>query len=93
MQAGSNFSATVRRSPRLFPGFVADSIAIGERTGNMENILPHMSRYYAREQETALAAFSKLIEPALMVSVGCIVGAAALSIVLPIYEISQHLSG
>ena len=78
---------------KLFPELAIDSIAIGERTGNMEAILPQMSRYYARELQSALTGFSKLIEPALMIAVGIIVGAAALSIVLPIYDISQHLSG
>jgi type IV pilus assembly protein PilC len=93
MQIGSSFSSVTVRYPRLFPNLAVDSIAIGERTGNMEAILPQMSRYYARELQSALTGFSKLIEPALMIVVGIIVGAAALSIVLPIYEISQHLSG
>jgi type II secretory pathway component PulF len=93
MQTGSSFSSVMVRYPRLFPNLAIDSIAIGERTGNMEAILPQMSRYYARERESALTSFSKLIEPALMIAVGIIVGAAALSIVLPIYDISQHLSG
>jgi type II secretory pathway component PulF len=92
MQTGSSFSFVMVRYPRLFPNLAVDSIAIGERTGSMEAILPQMSRYYARELEAALTGFSKLIEPAMMIAVGIIVGAAALSIVLPIYEISQHLS-
>jgi type II secretory pathway component PulF len=93
MQTGSSFSSVMVQYLRLFPNLVVDSIAIGERTGSMEAILLQMSRYYARELETALTGFSKLIEPALMIVVGIIVGAAALSIVLPIYAISQHLSG
>jgi type IV pilus assembly protein PilC len=93
MQTGSSFSSVMVRYPRLFPNLAVDSIAIGERTGNMEAIFPQMSLYYARELQSALTGFSKLIEPALMIAVGIIVGAAALSIVLPIYEISQHLSG
>jgi len=93
MQSGSNLSTTMRHHPKLFPELSVDSVAIGERTGNMEAVLPQMGRYYARELQSALTGFSKLIEPALMISVGVIVGAAALSIVLPIYEISQHLSG
>lgn len=93
MQTGSSFSSVIVRHPRLFPNLVVDSLAIGERTGSMEGILPQMSRYYARELQSSLTGFSKLIEPALMIAVGIIVGAAALSIVLPIYDISQHLSG
>jgi type II secretory pathway component PulF len=93
MQVGSDFSSTMANYPWIFPELAIDSIAIGERTGNMEVILAQMSRYYARELQSALTGFSKLIEPALMIAVGIIVGAAALSIVLPIYDISQHLSG
>src|ERR1035437_140040 len=93
MQTGSNFSSVTVRYPRLFPNLAVDSIAIGERTGNMEAILPQMSRYYARELQSSLTGFSKLIEPAMMIAVGIIVGAASLTIVLPIYDISQHLSG
>ena len=79
--------------PRLFPSLAIDSIAVGERTGNMEAVLSQMSRYYARELQSALTGMGKLVEPALMVAVGVIVGAAALSIVMPIYSITQHLSG
>ena len=93
MQTGSNLSDTMARYKKLFPLLAIDSVAIGERTGNIEAIMPQISRYYARELHAALTTCSKLIEPALMISVGIIVGAAALSIVLPIYEISQHLSG
>ena len=93
MQTGSDLSSSLGHYPRLFPSLVVDSIAVGERTGNMEAIVSQMGRYYTRELKAALIGFSKLIEPALMIAVGIIVGAAALSIILPIYEISQHLSG
>ncbi|MDR3558734.1 MAG: type II secretion system F family protein [Candidatus Pacebacteria bacterium] len=93
MQIGSTFSSAISAYPRLFPSLAVDSLAIGERTGNMEAVLSEVSRYYARELAAALTAFGKMIEPALMIAVGIIVGAAALSIVMPIYSISQHLSG
>jgi type IV pilus assembly protein PilC len=93
MQTGSDFSGVLARYPRLFPDLAVQGIAIGERTGNMENVLPQISRYYATELQGILSGFSKIIEPALMIVVGIIVGAAALSIVLPVYGISQHLSG
>lgn len=93
MQSGLNFSEILRQYPSLFPDLTLDSLAIGERTGNMEAVLPQISRYYTRELGASLNSLSKLLEPAMMIVVGIIVGAAALSIVLPIYEISQHLSG
>jgi len=93
MESGSSFSSAMARYPRLFPSLAVDSLAIGERTGNTEVVLSEMRRYYARELAAALSGIGKLIEPALMIAVGIIVGAAALSIVLPIYSISQHLSG
>ena len=93
MRSGSSFSSILARYENLFPALAVESLAIGERTGNIDAVLSQISRYYARELESALSSFGKLVEPALMIAVGCVVGAAALSIVLPVYEISQHLSG
>ena len=92
MKSGRSFSSVLAEHPRLFPALVAESLAIGERTGNMEAMLSRMSGYYARELQSSLAGFSRLIEPVLMIAVGIVVGAAALSIVMPVYEISQHVS-
>ncbi|MDE2188153.1 MAG: type II secretion system F family protein [Patescibacteria group bacterium] len=93
MKLGFQFSVLLSNYPRLMPKLAVDGLAIGERTGEFEKILVSFSDYYARDLESILDRISKLIEPMMMVGVGVIIGAAALSIVMPIYEISSHVSG
>ncbi len=67
-------------------------IDIGERTGNLAIMMGHCSRIFEQDMDTFLKRFSSLIEPVLMIFMGVVVGSIALSIILPVYEITNHLS-
>ncbi|MDO8430746.1 MAG: type II secretion system F family protein [Candidatus Taylorbacteria bacterium] len=89
---GVSFSTSLRRYGNLFPPLLIDMCALGERTGNLGLMLGHCSRIFEQDMDNALKRFSSLIEPVLMVFMGLIVGSIALSIILPVYEITNHLS-
>lgn len=76
----------------LFPPIVPDMLAIGERTGSLTAMFLHISRMYEEELEEFIKQLSTSIEPILMIGMGLIVGSVALSIILPIYEITNHLT-
>ncbi|MES3031341.1 MAG: type II secretion system F family protein [Patescibacteria group bacterium] len=78
--------------PELFPPLLINMVMIGEKTGNLSQILLHTGKLYGEEVENSLKKFSALIEPLLMVLMGLIVGSIALSIILPVYEITNHLN-
>jgi type IV pilus assembly protein PilC len=78
--------------PQIFVQTMIDMCAIGEKTGNLALMLGHCSRIFEQDLDLLFKRFSALIEPVLMITMGIIVGAIALSIILPVYEITNHLT-
>lgn len=75
----------------LYPGLVADMLGAGEASGSLGEAAFHLADYYENEFEEATQKLSVLIEPVLMICMGLIVGFVAISMILPIYAITDHL--
>lgn len=88
---GSHISDSLLGFPKLFPKFCANLILVGERTGSFSGVCEDISKTYSRQFQSGIDSVSKLIEPALMISLGCVVGFIAISIISPIYEITSHV--
>lgn len=89
---GVALSVSMNKCKKLFPPLLIDMVSIGERTGNLAEMFGHTSRIFEQDIENLLKRFTSLIEPTLMIFMGLIVGSIALSIILPVYEITNHLS-
>ncbi len=89
---GITLGEFMKDEKKLFPIMVSDMLSIGERTGNLGNMCKSVSKVYEDELDSFIKQFSSFIEPILMIFMGIIVGSIALSIILPIYEITNHLS-
>lgn len=89
---GISFSNSMKNHLSLFSIFMVNMCAIGEKTGNVGVMLGHCGRIFEQDLDNFLKRFSSLIEPILMISMGLIIGSIALSIILPVYEITNHLS-
>ena len=89
---GISFSNSMKEFPELFLQTMIDMCALGEKTGNVSAMLGHCSRIFEQDIDIFLKRFSALIEPTLMIFMGLIVGSIALSIILPVYEITNHLT-
>ncbi len=88
---GERMSSYLLTSPNLFPAVMSQLIAVGERSGNLSNTLVYLSEMYEAEVDDFTKNLSSLIEPALMVIMGILVGFVAISIITPIYGITQNL--
>lgn len=89
---GISLSNSLKKHSSLFSIFMIDMCSIGEKTGNVGIMLGHCGRIFEQDLDNFLKRFSSLIEPILMVLMGLIVGSIALSIILPVYEITNHLT-
>jgi type IV pilus assembly protein PilC len=67
-------------------------VSIGERTGNLSNSLTYLSELYEGEVDDLTRNISSAIEPVLMIVMGLLVGLVAVSIITPIYQVTQSLS-
>jgi type II secretory pathway component PulF len=67
-------------------------IEVGENTGNLVENLNYLSEFYGSDVDEVLKNLSSIIEPILLLFMGLMVGFMALSVVTPIYQISQSLT-
>ena len=85
--------ATPLGAAKYFPPMVVDMVAIGEETGNMEEMLRQVTAHYDDEVSYAVKRLSDLIGPVLVVGLAAVVGFFALAIFLPMWDltkIAQH---
>ena len=90
---GLPISHALEKHEYLFPDLLTHMVAIGETTGNLSNALTYLSEMYEGEVEEMTKGLSTAIEPVLMVTMGILVGFIAVSIITPIYAITQNLHG
>ncbi|MBM3216285.1 type II secretion system F family protein [Candidatus Poribacteria bacterium] len=90
IERGSNLSGPLSESG-LFPPIVTDMLAIGEESGEPEQMLARLAEYYDREIKRSLERMVAALGPLLILFMAGIVVFIALAIVLPIFNLSQML--
>ncbi len=88
---GDSISIALADEKKLFPSIVTQMVAVGERTGGLSESLLYLSDLYEAEVDEFAKNISTSVEPILMVCMGLVVGFVAVSIIAPIYEITQNL--
>ncbi|MHC4757747.1 MAG: type II secretion system F family protein [Planctomycetota bacterium] len=81
--------ATSLRKFSLMPTNVVQMIRSGEDSGTMSEVLSDVSSFYARELKTIIKTVTSMIEPIMIVVMGLLVGFIAMSIILPIFKMSN----
>ena len=72
---------------KVFPAMVVQMINVGEQTGALDQMLSKIADFYEEEVDTAVAGMVKLIEPIMIVMLGCIIGVIVTAMYLPLYTI------
>jgi general secretion pathway protein F len=75
-----------------FPPMFVQMVAVGERSGQLEEMLTKVAASSERDVEAAVLGMTSLIEPIMIVGMGLAVGLIVLSILLPIFEMNQMIS-
>lgn len=91
VRRGEMVSNSFRKAPYLFPEIVVQIVSVGERSGALSNSFMYLSDFYESEVENFTKNLANLIEPVLMIVMGLLVGFIAISIISPIYGITQNL--
>ena len=87
---GDNVADSIRKAG-LFPPIVFHIIATGQVSGDMEGGLLSIADMYDSEVEITAKTLTSLLEPAIVLIMGVVVGFIVLAILLPIFEINQVL--
>jgi len=81
--------STPLKSAKYFTPMVIDMIAIGEESGNIDEMLRAVAKHYDDEVEYAIKGLSDSIGPILIVGLASIVGFFALAIFMPMWDLTQ----
>jgi type IV pilus assembly protein PilC len=90
VEAGSSLTDAITAA-KVFPGIVCQMVAVGEKSGRLTSVLMHVAQYYEREVDARLKTLATVIEPVLIVVLGFMVGAIAISIFTPLYSIYDNI--
>lgn len=92
MERGETVGGELRKLKRLFSRTSANMVMIGEETGHLSESLLSLADFSEREIDSMTKNLSTMIEPFVLIIVGIIVGFVALSVITPIYQVTQSFS-
>jgi len=70
----------------IFPPMVAQMVKIGEETGELEKMLGKIADFYEDEVDAAIQSLTSIVEPLMMILVGCMVGVIVIAMYLPMFR-------
>jgi general secretion pathway protein F len=88
IREGETIAEPLKRSGE-FPALVTHMIAVGERSGEMEEMLRRIGHIYDGEVDRVITRFTSLLEPIMILVMGILVFCIVVAILLPIFEMGQ----
>ena len=92
IREGDSIAGPLKRS-KQFPPMVVHMVSIGERSGELENMLKNVSESYENQVDTRVAALTSLLEPLMIVGMGLVVGFLVAAILLPMMQLTKAMRG
>lgn len=74
----------------VFPRVLINLVAISEKAGHLEEVLETLADFYASSVDAGVKTLVSFLEPLLLLFMGLLVGGIALSIVIPIYQLTSQ---
>ena len=82
---------TAMQNCGAFPSMVCQMVAIGEESGSLDAMLSKVADFFEREVDEAVDGLSSLMEPAIMVVLGTLIGGMVVAMYLPIFKMGQAI--
>jgi len=76
---------------KIFPNVVSNLIAISEKAGHLEEVLATLSDFYAGNIDASVKTLVSFLEPIMLLGMGIMVAIIALSIIVPIYQMTASI--
>lgn len=85
---GESIAGPLKKSGQ-FPPLVIHMISIGEKTGELETMLVQVSDAYDFQVKSAVDGITSLMEPVMIIMMGCVIAFIVFAIMIPIFELSS----
>jgi type IV pilus assembly protein PilC len=86
VKSGGSIADPLKDAP-IFPPMVAQMIAVGEETGNLDAMLSKVADFYEDEVAAAVKALTSILEPVMIMLVGGIVGFIVVAMYMPMFKV------
>jgi type IV pilus assembly protein PilC len=86
VSTGSSLTVAMQNTG-VFPNMTLQMIAIGEESGQLDNMSGKVADFYEAEVDDAVDALSSLMEPMIMVILGVVIGGIIIAMYLPIFKL------
>jgi type IV pilus assembly protein PilC len=90
VKSGGTISTPLEQA-KVFPAMVPHMIGVGEETGALDAMLSKIADFYEDEVAAAVKALTSILEPAMIILVGSIVGIIVISMYLPLFDIYNQI--
>jgi type IV pilus assembly protein PilC len=89
VKRGNRISQVLQRYPSQFPPVFTQMVFIGEKSGTLDKSLTSIVRFYEKEVAGAVEKLLSVLEPALIVVLGLLVGGMMAAVMLPLYKMAS----
>ena len=83
--------ATSIEGTQLFPPLLTEMIDVGEKSGNMEEVLESTGAYFDQQVENSIAKAVATIEPIAIIILGCVVALVIISVIIPMMSMMKAI--
>jgi type IV pilus assembly protein PilC len=90
VSTGTSLTVAMQNA-EVFPNMVVQMVAIGEESGSLDAMLSKVADFFEREVDDAVDALSSLMEPAIMVVLGTLIGGMVIAMYLPIFKLGMAI--
>lgn len=92
VEVGKTMSAVFIKYIKEMPLLVTHMTSVGEETGKLDKVLTKIADFYEAESENSVKTFLSLIEPIIMVIIGLAAAVLVVSVILPMYSLTDAIS-
>jgi type IV pilus assembly protein PilC len=85
---GSSMGEAFKKE-KYFPNMVAQMLSVGEETGTVDKIMEKVTRFYQQEVDNTIENLESILQPLIMILIGFMIAFLMISIIVPIYSISN----
>ena len=90
LKSGNLISSIMYKYEEI-PNIMVQMMKVGEESGKLSFVLETLARFYRREVDNEIKTLVDLIEPAMIVLLGLMVGVLLTSVLLPIYNLAEGI--